>query len=99
MTDERIRIGEAITLEYPPGTVGILRCLVDPAQSPGDTEWTCVVVIDKNKRCTIKILRGRVPNHRERRQLIKYFKAQGCHGGGWSRAKNGKNYKTVLIKG
>ena len=57
------------------------------------------VVIDKNKRCTIKILRGRVPNHRERRQLIKYFKAQGCHGGGWSRAKNGKNAKTVFLKG
>jgi len=98
MTDERIRIGEAITLEYPHGTVGILRCLVDPAQSPGDTEWTCVVVIDKNKRCTIKILRGRVPNGLERRQLIKYFKAQGCHGGGWSRRKNGKPKKDITVK-
>lgn len=98
MPEERIRIGDAITLEYPPGTVGILRFLVDPTQSPGDTEWTCVVVIDVNKCCTIKILRGRVPNGFERRQLIKYFKAQGCHIGKWFRAKNGKAKKEVIVR-
>ncbi len=98
MSDERIRIGDAITLEYPPGVVGILRRLVDPAQSPGDTEWTCVVVIDVDKCCTMKILRGRVPNRLERRQLIKYFKDQGCHVGEWFRAKNGKPKKRVMVK-
>lgn len=98
MTDERIRIGEAITLEYPPGTVGILRCLVDPAQSPGDTEWTCVVVIDDDKCCTIKILRGRAPNGLERRQLIRYFNSQGCYVGEWFRAKNGKKLKKITMK-
>ena len=98
MTDERIRIGEAITIELLHGTVGLIRCLVDPTQSPGDVEWSCAFEIDEHNRCTIKILSGRrAPTHNERRQLVTYFKSQGYHGG-WSRRKNGKPKKEVTVK-
>lgn len=97
MSSERIRIGDAITLEMPRGTVGLVRCLTDPTQSPGDVEWSCAVVIDDNKKCTIKILNGmRAPTGTEVKQLILYFKAHGCHGG-WLRHKNGRKPKEVII--
>lgn len=96
---ERIRIGEAITLEFPPGEIGFLRCLVDPSQSPGDVEWSCAVVIDENKKCTLNIFNGkRVPNRKEIRAMKKFFFGHGCDGE-WNRNHNGKPPKKILVKG
>ncbi len=95
----RVRVGDNITIEYPQGIFGIIRCLTDPTQSPGPVEWTCVAVIDANKKCTIKILndKKRRPSYREIRQLKKYFIDLGCHGG-WLRAKDGRPLKEVTVK-
>ena len=98
MSEERIRVGEAITLEMLHGTVGLLRCLTDKNISPGSVEWSCAVVIDNNKKCHIKILNGsRGPTLTEVRQLKNYFKSQGCHGE-WHRYKNGRTPKKVIVK-
>ena len=93
----RIWISDTLTLEYPEGVVGLIRCLSKPLESPGPTEWACAVVIDNNT-CTIKILNGsRGPTLTESKQLIKYFRSLG-YTGGWDRFKAGKPPKTISIK-
>ena len=70
-------VSDNITIEYPKGVVGLIRCMSIPLESPGPTEWVCAVVIDNNK-CTIKILNGsRGPTVTKSKQLIKYFRSLG----------------------
>lgn len=98
MSPDRVRVGDALTIEMLHGEIGVIRCLRDPTQSPGDVEWSCAFVIDDTKKCTIKILCGvRAPTGTEVKQLIEYFKINGCHGG-WHRNKNGKDHKQIIIK-
>lgn len=99
MSNERIRIGPSITLEYPEGKVGLLRGLMDPNQSPGPTKWTCAVVLDEDKKlCYFKILEHRVPDSSEINDLREYFKSLGYRLGNWERAKNGKELKQVSVR-
>jgi len=98
MTNERIRIGEAITLEYPPGIIGFLRCLTDPTHSPGDVEWSCAIV-ENDTHIAVNIFCGkRVPSQKEIDELTDYFTARGFSEGTWYRFKNGKKRKRVIIK-
>lgn len=96
-----IYIDEVMTIEMIPIThiVGIVRCHSDPNKIPGPVEWTCVAVIDANKKCTIHILndKKRRPSFRGIRQLKKYFIDLGYHGG-WLRAKDGRPLKEVIVK-
>jgi len=94
----RIWISDTLTLEYPEGVVGLIRCLSNPLESPGPTEWACAIVIDSKGECKIKILNGtRGPTLKETKQLIKYFSGLG-YTGGWNRYKKDKNPKIVVIK-
>lgn len=96
----RILISENISLEYPTGKVGFLRCLVDPAQEPGDVNWSCAVVISDNMELRAAILKGgkRPMTISEVKLLKEYFQSQGCHGG-WGRYHNGKPHKEIYIEG
>jgi hypothetical protein len=91
-------VSDNITIEYPKGVVGLIRCMSIPLEFPaGGMEWACAVVINNNE-CTIKILNGiRGPTLTESKQLIKYFRSLG-YTGGWDRFKTGKPPKTISIK-
>ena len=92
-------VSDNITIEYPKGVVGLIRCMSIPLEFPaGDMEWGCVIVIDDNGECILKLMNGkRGPTLKETKLLIEYFRALG-YTGGWDRAKVGKPTKTISIK-
>ena len=95
---ERIWIGDNITIEFPEGVVGLIRCLSIPGKSPGPTEWACAIVLNTDGTCVMKILNGtRCPKLKEINQIKKHFIAQG-YTGTWHRYKPNKPHKTVTIK-
>lgn len=87
-----------MTLEYPPGVPGLIRCLTDPAQSPGNVEWSCAV-FENGTDVDIKIFCGRrAPSQEEIDELTDYYTARGFFAGIWDRFKNGKKPRRVILR-